>query len=528
MDANTSASTTPQNKEEPKKFIRTFSSDVAFSEQGKTPDLIPFVGSSEATSALEPKSVAPVPVSEPVPTKTPESPKPFPSFHDLPEEVKVAFEKKNKQSSTPRVERNSADEYVRTFMEDMKSVKKGSIPGLSLFRKAPAIHEDIRISQEPITTSVKESFLAQEPSVMVAAPVPLPQPTPAERLVASSPVGDVNQVLPGATNNTSLIQKEKTPVTELLSVPVVAKTPVLVKTYGSDFSDKIKETNATPITVLAAEQDAATYVSQDTAPKKQQSFGGYVYGIAGTLLIVLSVVGVYVAYARYGSNFRPVLFEFTIPAPIFVEDREELFGTKSVLADAVATAVQQPLASNSVRLLYTASSTANVESVFSALGTPAPDILRRNIRASGSMAGVVNVGGNQSPFFILSVDSYAETFSGMLAWEPNMQGHLKQLYPLISPQEPEGTVSTAVTIASTTMSTRRMKTILRANVLPANIEISKFVDEVAGNHDVRVYRDTEGRGIIVYGYWNPNILVIARDTVAFTEILQRLATSRAR
>ena len=54
-----------------------------------------------------------------------------------------------------------------------------------------------------------------------------------------------------------------------------------------------------------------------------------------------------------------------------------------------------------------------------------------------------------------------------------------------------------------------------------------FVDEVVRNHDVRVYRDATGKSVLLYGYWNQTTLVIARDVAAFTELLQRLATSRA-
>lgn len=54
-----------------------------------------------------------------------------------------------------------------------------------------------------------------------------------------------------------------------------------------------------------------------------------------------------------------------------------------------------------------------------------------------------------------------------------------------------------------------------------------FHDEVVSNHDVRVYRDEEGRSIVLYGYWNQTTLIIARDAAAFAELLGRLATSHS-
>ena len=66
----------------------------------------------------------------------------------------------------------------------------------------------------------------------------------------------------------------------------------------------------------------------------------------------------------------------------------------------------------------------------------------------------------------------------------------------------------------------------QATVPPARTFSIFFFDEVVANHDVRIYRDAEGRSILLYGYWNQTTLVIARDPSAFAEILGRLATSR--
>ena len=53
-----------------------------------------------------------------------------------------------------------------------------------------------------------------------------------------------------------------------------------------------------------------------------------------------------------------------------------------------------------------------------------------------------------------------------------------------------------------------------------------FHDETVANHDVRIYRDSAGRSILLYGYWNQTTLIIARDPAAFTEIVNRLANVR--
>jgi hypothetical protein len=54
-----------------------------------------------------------------------------------------------------------------------------------------------------------------------------------------------------------------------------------------------------------------------------------------------------------------------------------------------------------------------------------------------------------------------------------------------------------------------------------------FKDEVMSNHDVRVYRDVSNKSAIVYGYWNQSTLIIARDSLAFAEVIARLSNASA-
>ncbi|MEK7114339.1 MAG: hypothetical protein AAB850_02195 [Patescibacteria group bacterium] len=261
-----------------------------------------------------------------------------------------------------------------------------------------------------------------------------------------------------------------------------------LKTYAGDFSDRIKEENASFATVLAAEQDSGPLVVEKEKPKFSRS--GILYTIAGSMLLIASITGAYIAYTRYRAAVAPVEPAPSALAPIFVDDREQISGTGQALSQAIEQSTARLLASGSVRLLYLASTTPE-RSVFAALHTSAPDVVLRNIRTESSMAGVVHVGGTQSPFFILSVASYSDTFAGMLSWERSMPRDLAVLFPLN---------------ASTT--------------------VAAFRDEVVSNHDVRVYRDDTGKSILLYGYWNQATLVIARDPAAFAEIVQRLSTSR--
>ncbi len=316
--------------------------------------------------------------------------------------------------------------------------------------------------------------------------------------------GDIEAVKKGIIPNLSpLIKSPPIPEAEPLK-------PSPIKTYSGDFLQRMKDTHASTATVLAAEQDASTSgVPQDQPEKSPKS--NIIYIIIGAVLVLLGISGSYIAYTRYLTNAEPIILAPTVSAPIFVDDTEKISGTNSKeMLQAIEQSVTRPLAPNTVRFLYTDFATTTDNSVFSSLKPLAPDVLLRNINVTRSMAGIVNSGGGQSPFFVLSVASYGDTFAGMLSWEPTMVRDLSTLFPSFAEGYGGQAASATSTIATSTP-----------------ILIASFRDEVVSNHDTRVYYDAEGRSILLYGYWNQTTLVIARDRSAFTEIIGRLATTRA-
>ena len=347
-----------------------------------------------------------------------------------------------------------------------------------------------------------------ESPITFARPVPPPPPpsAPPSLVAAARPVpapAVVQRELPHAT-----------------SAPAAANaTPI--KTYAGDFTERMGTMKASTATVLAAEQDAGPRAVQTQSEKTSRA--GLLYAIAGGVLIIIAGVGAYMAYVRFVAPAAPVILAPTITAPIFVDERQSVSGSGTALTQTLMQSVARSIAQGSIRLLYLDSATTTNMSVFSALQLPAPGALLRNIDAAQSMAGVANVNGAQSLFFILSVTSYSDTFAAMLAWEPRMMRDLIRLFPPYAVQ----TVSVPVATSTAMLATTSPQTpAAAAAVTPAAPYASGFSDETIANHDVRAYRDTSGRDVFLYGYWNQTTLVIAHDAAAFTEILKRLATSR--
>lgn len=338
--------------------------------------------------------------------------------------------------------------------------------------------------------------------------------------------GDLETLKGGGTPNLAPLHNPQSELPVERSVEPsssVIEEPKLspLKTYAGDFRERMKETQASSATVLAAEQDSS-YRTVQSQPEKV-SHNNLIFSIAGGVLLIGAIIGAYVAYTQYLGVSAPVVVAPTATAPIFVDEREQLSGTGASLQQAINQSVARQIGQGTIRLLYLETATTSSTSVFGELGLPVPGSLTRNLQAAQSMAGVVVVDGKQSPFFILSVASYGDTFAAMLAWEPLMPRDFGKLFPLY----PAPVMNTQIATTTAT-STQKQKTSATTTVSTTEKAAAPttFFDTTVANHDVRVYRDTASRDILLYGYWNQSTLVIARDTAAFTEILKRLANSR--
>jgi len=377
------------------------------------------------------------------------------------------------------MDKGQPEKYIRTFAGDMETLQKDGTPDLM-----------------PLT----------------------PRSEPKEPLVPPPPVAP-----PLRHTEASREGEPLTPTPPAYTPPLPANAPL--KTYAGDFRDRVKETHASTATVLAAEQDHAPPLLKAPATPSRKNL---LYSIIGAVLLVAGVAGVSVAYMRYKAATAPVVVTEAAPAPIVVDEREEVSGTGRILIEAIKKSADRPIAVGAVRLLSIVSTTGS-EAVFSALSVGAPDVLLRNIQARGSMAGVVQVSGIQSPFFILSVSSYSNTFSGMLSWEREMLTDLAPLFPARPAPvsaTPMATSTTATTTQSGTPKTATTTTPPSPKDTESAATTMTFVDASIASHDARVYRDAGGRDVLVYGYWNQATLIIARDAAAFAELVDRLATSR--
>lgn len=424
----------------------------------------------------------------------------------------------------PQAAGKMPDKYIRTFAGDMDIFQKGGTPGLAPLKPTPGAVE----VAAPAPAAAERPPMPI-PDVVVAPPAPMPRVTgpvvkagapvlpdapeslqsAAERLIGSSPIIEEKIVV-------EMPQPAPAPAPAPQPAPVKSEEPAPIETYAQDFSSRMQNTNASMATVIAQEQDAGAVPTPSEEPKAEASLSP-LYIAGGVLLLALGGIGVYYTYNRYQTVTAPVVVTQTATLPIYVDNHAKVSGTGSTLAQAIAQLVSRSIPANTIEALDGAHTVGDVTA-------QAPGILVRNIDAQKSMVGIVSVGPSQSPFFIQSVTNYSATFSGMLQWEKTVLNDLAALYPQYPTPQPVAPIVATTTATSTkaVAATSTAKTV--ATTTPATLG---FKDESVSNHDVRVYRDAQGRSVLMYGYWNQSTLIIARDSAAFAELLTRLATSHS-
>lgn len=408
----------------------------------------------------------------------------------------------------PKRESGEADETeVAEIPLDVDAeIKK---PGESIFTKEEINDTDKENSSSLAPLPVKaESFNTPEQGFVTPKEqsfLRTPAPTESVPTPILAPVSKPTPIQTTDSAHTKIATPAKVDLSKNARRDSSVASPI--HTYKSDFVDRIHETGATDIDVLTAEQNAGV-MHIDT--EKESHGNTLLFAIGGILLFTISVLGIIFAYQyRTKINSAPVVSK--VPSLVATDAKLEISGSGKTLLRAIAEASLKPIQNNTFVLLYvsnTATSTdGTVTSTFekggkviASLPINMPALLARTIKNDSSL-GLVRARKEIRPFFVLHVGSYDSAFAGMLRWEKTIQGDLGLLYPNYTyATEPNSTTT------------------------PTNIKIS-FKDEIVSNHDTRILRDRAGNSILLYGFWNKNILIIARNPVAFAEIISRLGNS---
>lgn len=509
----------------PKRVIRTFASDMA-----------------TASGAPAPAPKPPAPVAESVVLPTPDPVGAYVPAEERAQRGWVAPEKEREQYSVD-------EEMARPVplpqqpprME--RYVERSSGPGFMARLFGSLFGSDSRSEEGRILTSTVIAPPAQPAPAPLPEPLPPPPPPQPVPVAAPEPIpvttdqgreevlarlrarvasreGEAPQAIfptpkPEMPVSRGQYQGPPANLPGIPPEPVVVQAPQPLQTYSGDFAQRIDRQDASAFAVMAADMDRRR-AGPAPLPRRTAPNYGLIYIIASTVLVVGGSLSLYFAYSYFRSG-QPVELIRTPASSLIAADEEvkirkedgdayRLFRDASLL----------PLSSGNIRVVYYTIATTTTVGVtdvkqsgttfLRAMRLRAPELLMRNLSPETTL-GSVGTGESATPFFILGTLSYERSFAGMLQWEGTIAQDLSILYP-------EYPILAVVETGTST---------------PAIAPVGKpqFRDEVVESYDVRVLRDAEGRSLMLYGYRDPETLILVRDEAAFAAVLTRFTgTSR--
>jgi hypothetical protein len=417
---------------------------------------------------------------------------------------------------------DSSKPHIRTYAGDVAALTGKPLAKKVVNTPAPAPVQEtpppepppaMIIPKAPTTGESKEEVLARL-RARAAEHTPVQKETPDYVPAPSAPSTSESkeEVLKRLKQRAS--QNVAAPMPPMPKVEKPTPPPERLHTYTSDFAARATNENATRISVLAAQADAAPAVAKLPEQKRPNVMAF----VLGGILIVAGIGAVYAAY-RFATGSPPIPQEQTIPSLIFADERVRLEGSAEDLRASLAKGADVSLSPGEAAITYLSYSTTTEEGTIEIVATgaelvealrlPAPSLLLRAIEPE-STVGVVRTESETRPFFLFRVDSYDRSFAGMLDWEATMERDLALFYPAYPVTAPPEPISTST--ASTTP------------VAPPPFRLS-FVDEVESNRDIRVLKDAENRTLMLYGFYDKRTLILARDEAAFEELVTRLSST---
>lgn len=474
----------------PAHHIRTYAADVARLSgkplPGKpAPSLVP----TPAPAKTEPARPAPVPAPA-KPAAPPPEPPPARIIPKAP----------------------STDETREAVLERLK--RRAEMPPA-----AAPLPDPGRIPAAPSTDEKEEEVLARlraRAAASAAAPTPVPPPAS-----EAPPIPLTEKPAPSA---------ERMPPPPSRAPAPAPAAPERIHTYTSDFADRVDAKDASTFSVLAAEADAGRAIDAVRFVEKPRIPTAVIAGIA---LLLLGAATIYFAFALLPKE-EPVPVRLAVPSLIFADHYRELTGEGAALRAAFADMAAVPVEEGEASVAHMTRATTSPEGVttfipegggalVAALMLPAPDVFLRSVMPETTL-GALRAGGETRPFFLFRVDSYERAFAGMLAWEARVEADLADFYPPFpEPPPPPEPVATSTAPSATTTAAAAPVTVVTSAALPPS-----FADAIVENRDARILKDAEGRTLMLYGFYDKETLILARNEAAFAELSRRLSLSRTR
>ncbi len=291
-----------------------------------------------------------------------------------------------------------------------------------------------------------------------------------------------------------------------------------IRTFRDDIARVLQKKKTTLVDAVVAEENRANRTKEVEAPKEApRSIVSYIVVFLSGLLIT-GGLSAYAIYYFFGPTDITRIDVAEVPSIIFVEEQKEFefFDDESKRDIFRRIGVEKDSAllrlGNIEQLYFTRSIyDESIASTKKMLVSSAEFIARSEFRIDSSFArnllpemtfGYHSFDGTQ-PFIVFKTEFYEDAFAAMLDWEPRMNEDLSPLF---------GDIVMETYLVGSSTRTR-----------PANLT---FEDVLVKNKEVRVLHDANGKELLLYGFPNPETLIITTNQYTFTEIVTRLQSIR--
>jgi hypothetical protein len=300
------------------------------------------------------------------------------------------------------------------------------------------------------------------------------------------------------------------PETTFVREPLITVGPSdlkQIRTYQGDVANAIHNQKESIFSIHTAERARAEEKKAELTPEekesRKQNLKTVAYFIGGILLLALAGTAGYLSYTRYIE--KTTVPTVSVPEnrllPVVATDNVDTTTLNRLdLIERLAKEREARIPDGNVKHieLYKGADTAPLmnptEFMLLIGGRPSGSLVRSfdNIFMLGIL-GMPESASSSETFMLMKLDSYENAFAGMLAWESAMK---EDILPLFQDE---------TIIASTTPGT-------------------SFRDKTIKNKDARVLVDESGKTVLIYSFYNQNLLIITGGEESLKTLINKLDT----
>lgn len=276
-----------------------------------------------------------------------------------------------------------------------------------------------------------------------------------------------------------------------------------IRTYQGDIASALKNQNESLVSIQRSEVEKRGGPPAPEPAGRDRARQRALFMILGTLiLVVLALTGGWLSYKEIIKNNTPptqsVLPNRFLPASIETNLNITALD-RGTLIDIIATESSKDTSQSDITHIVLRDGDGeeaplvNTAEFLNTIEAGAPSSLVRALNPL-FMLGVLG-GSPQSTFLIMRIESFENTFAGMLAWEATLARDLGPIF----------------------YTAPRLRNLGTEPI---------FTDVISRNKDVRVLYDTEGEVVLLYSFLDNEVLVITDNIETLRTLITRLTTEK--